>query len=205
MSGLLISLWVFALVQYYSPGNSSSYLLILTDMYCAWVALGGAVVLLFSCITAFKHRTIISKLHLVNLGAFAVFTCIQYGFVKLNDHLRYSGLQSAVKTARPLINAIRAYQIDNGEVPPRYLAQLVPKYIGRIPKPRVGAWHYTYVSQPDYANWADLGTKQSTPWLLRIDLMRNLFSQATLAYPEIESTHKQRSSRIGEWTEYVPR
>jgi len=91
-------------------------------------------------------------------------SCI--GGIKLGAHIRNEQLLDVTERARPLIDAISAYQADHGR-PPATLDELVPKYLDRIPETGIGArptFHYvTNHPGPLHGNPWVLGATPPTP------------------------------------------
>jgi hypothetical protein len=101
------------------------------------------------------------------LIAAIIFSPITANGLSLAYSIRREGLVRLAARSRPLVNAIRQYELKY-EKPPENLRQLAPEFIAEVPGTGIGAYpEYEYAAAPP----GDI--YEGNPWVLRVDTLSN--------------------------------
>jgi hypothetical protein len=100
---------------------------------------------------------------LIWLYSSLLYFCVGLLLFKAGGFVRMQAFSKLAERSTVLVEAIHNYDKDNGQ-PPKSLADLVPRYIPKIPKTRIGAYpDYRYELVTDLKKWDE------NPWVLYVD------------------------------------
>lgn len=124
-------------------------------LFAAIVAIPAAFVLLIFQ----KYRKYSVRL----LIAAVIYIPLTVGGLHTAFGVRRDGFIQLAQRSRPLVTAIRQFESKYGK-PPDELSQLVPEFLGAVPKTGIGAYpNYEYFASPDKEIFRD------NPWILKVD------------------------------------
>jgi hypothetical protein len=115
----------------------------------------------------------------------------------LGETIRHEAFKRIAVRGKPLIVAIRQYQLKQGS-PPGELADLVPDYLPSIPGTGVGAYpNYEFITKGAPARYG------GNAWVLTVDVSTDdLVHDAVVYYPNTNYPSRKEvpiSRRIGDW------
>ena len=152
----------FVVANYYAVSANGSDILLwytLPLVFPLVIALFAVVASLLLLPFRSKRRAAIRGLAIA-----AVYLAVGILCVAIGSKVRMRGFEELVDRSRPLISAVRRFEVENKR-PPGTLADLVPKYLGAIPNTGMAAYpEYEYVTG-DKA----LENYDGNPWAVWVD------------------------------------
>jgi hypothetical protein len=157
---ILSSLPVLVLLEYQAVapiGHWSLLILELPYLIGILAAICAIVVLPFFLLCRAKR-----VLALAWFSAAAIYLPLAFGGLLIGRHIRDHAFERLAVKSAPLVSAIRAYEVAQGQPPPA-LSALVPAYLSKVPRTGMMSYpHYRY-----YVG-ADARRYDNNPWVLVI-------------------------------------